>query len=145
MNDNLILSEVAATLKAHYSALATAVPNILHAQAADDTTRPILTVSGEFQPYRGTIRKGVLTLELRSRLGDETATPPNHQSRFDSLYAAMLGDGAFDAFKGFISAREKIDVRLIAPAAENFIVAEVEGDDLVTTLKLHFIAEFLPI
>jgi hypothetical protein len=142
MNDNLILSEVAATLTAHYSALAAAVPRILHAQAAADTARPVLTVSGEFKPYRGTIRKGTLALELRSRIGDETEG--QHQERFDFLFAAMLGTGAFAAFKAFISARGKIDVRLIAPAEENIIVSEVEGDDLVTTLNLHFIAEFLP-
>ena len=144
MNDNLILSEVAATLQAHYTALADAVPNILHAQAADDTTRPVLTVSGDFLPYRETIRKGVLTLELRSRVGDD-AESPNHQSRFDLLIAAMLGTGAFSAFKTFIAARGKIDVRLIAPSTENVIVAGVEGDDLVTTLSLNFICEILPV
>ena len=157
MNDNLILSEVAATLTAHYTELAAAVPNILHAQAASDTARPIITVNGDFKPYRGTIRKGTLTLELRSRVGDETETPPNHQSRFDLLFAAMLGaqgadfettmanrTAAIAAFHAAISARGKIDVRLIAPAEENVIVFEVEGDDLVTTLSLHFIAEFLP-
>lgn len=144
MNDNLILSEVAATLAAHYAPLLAAVPRILPAQAAGDTGRPVLTVSGDFKPYRETIRKGVLTLELRSRAGDDTSTPPNHQSRFDLLFAAMLGEGAFAAFKGFISARGKIDVRLIAPAEDDVIVIEAEGEDLVTTLNLHFICHFIP-
>lgn len=157
MNDNLIVSEVAATLSASpYTTLVTAVPNILHAQAAAPTDRPLLTVSGDFKEYRSIIRKGILSLELRSRVGDETEETPNHQSRFSLLFAAFLGaqganaaatqaarEAAITAFKTAIAARGKITVDMIAPA-ETAVEATVEGDDLVTTLHLHFIARFVP-
>ena len=157
MNDNLILSEVAATLSASpYTTLAAAVPTILQAQAAADTTRPLLTISGEFTAYRHTIRKGTLTMELRTRIADDDTAAPNHQAIVELIITAMLGAqganlsattanraAALAAFKAAISARGKIDVRLIAPG-ETFIEAGAEGDDLVTTIALHFIAEFLP-
>lgn len=153
MNDHLILTELAEYL-ADVSGLATLIPNMLPAQSGLGTERPLLTISGDWKSYSITRRKGTLTLELRHRVGDETEA--QHQTAFEALHIALMGAQGADAAasKAALAAAKAALKSALATAgnvtvtdygyAENAIVANVEGDDLVTTLTLVMVWQFTP-
>ena len=124
MNDVLFAQELAAVLAGSgYSALVALVPNILPVQAAEVTARPTIGISGEYQPYLQR-RKGMVTLELRSRIGDETEAG-EHQARFVALWAALFGaQGADEAATRAALAAAKAALQSAAADRGNVVLIE---------------------
>lgn len=127
--------------------------DIYATQAAEIIKRPSLLIHGEYEPYLDR-RKGTLSFEVRSRIGDESAG--QHQARFEQLYVSLLGArGANNALTLANRATAKQYVKdLLAPGglvaiidygpARDAIVADSEGDDLRTVLTLNVVWRFLP-
>lgn len=140
-----------------YAAVFAAVPVIEPAQSGCTTARPLLTISGAWRNY-GDRRLGMLTLELRSRMGEQEGGGDNaHQTAFDTLFTALLGaNGATRAesianraaavavLQAALAAREKAEVAFYAPA-EEAVSADFDGEDYVTTLRLNMAWHFLPV
>lgn len=142
MNDLLLSQELAAVLAASYTL---GIPTIHAAQAAASLTRPSLSITGAFTPYKETFRKGTLTLELRSRTGDETSEA-EHQSRFSALYAALFGADTISR----PVAKATLIQALATRAAVNLldygpkeITADLDGDDLRTEITLNAVWTFV--
>ncbi len=156
MNDNLIAQEVADVLKtdAAYADLLAVIPTIQPAQAGAQLARPNLEVSGTWTPY-GSRRKGLLSLTLRGRMGDEE-TSPNHSDRFTALFTALCGApgstvaetkanlaAAKAVLKAAVAARGAITLDEYG-LGEDAVNATSEDQDLVTTLQLMCIWTFVP-
>lgn len=129
-------------------------PNIFPAQAAANTSRPILVISGEYNNY-GTNRMGTVNFELRGRIGDEATG--GHQSRFELLWAALFGALGADAgatranqtaaklaLKMALAGRGAVTVNDYGPAPANAVNADVDGEDLRTVLQVRVAWAFLP-
>lgn len=163
MNDQLFAVELAAVLASNsYSTLrglfvpaAGGDPQIHAGLAAADVKRPTLTISGLWQPFLHR-RNGEVNLEIRSRIGDET-NDREHHSRFLALWAALLGaQGATPeatrqnlanakvALKAALQLRGKIELIQYGPH-RNAVTADVDGDDLRTTITLQAVWAFLPL
>jgi len=141
-NDLLISQEIAAVLKASYTL---GIAHVNAAQAAADIVRPSLSVTGEWQQYGETFRKGSLTLELRSRTGDETAGH-EHDAMFAALLGALCGAGAISSssakatFKAALATRAVVNVIDYGPKG---IESDVDGEDLRTVLTLNMVCKFV--
>lgn len=166
MNDNLISSEIAAALTTFPESVPsnqlplheffTLVPNIAHAQSGCTTARPLLTISGKWREY-GPRRLGVLSLELRSRSGDQDGTAENaHLAAVEKLSVALLGEAAATfadtlanraarvaVLKAKVLAQEKVEITFYAPH-EDFLDSDFDGEDYVTTMRLNMGWRFLP-
>jgi len=136
--DLLISQEIAAVLAASYTL---GIGNIHAAQAAADLARPSLAVSGEWQQYGESFRKGILTLEFHSRAGSETSSH-EHQTMFGALLKALLGGdtitqaSAKSTFKAALATRLAVNVLDYGPKE---ITSDVDGDDLRTQLSLNMV------
>jgi hypothetical protein len=162
VNEPLIATEFAAVLStvAPLTALlvnAAAEPGAISgAQSGDIVTRPLILVhAGEFTPY-GPRRKGQIEIELRSRLGDESPSPPNHAARFEALWTYLLGApgatytesqanmaAAKAAVIAALNARNNVELIDYTPAPQA-VVADAQDNDLRTALKLLMIFRFIP-
>ena len=140
--DLLISQEIAAVLAASYTL---GIGNIHAAQAAADLARPSLAVSGEWQQYGESFRKGVLALEFRSRSGEETEAA-EHQVMFEALLKALLGAdtitqaSAKATFKAALATRAAVNVLDYGPKE---LASDVDGDDLRTQLSLNMVWKFV--
>lgn len=152
MNDLLFAQELAAVL-ATYEDLAPVAAQIHAAQSGSILARPTLTLSGTWTHYVHR-RVGTLQLELRSRVGDETAGA--HQSLFEALFVALFGEqgstravtfanqeAAKVALKSALSTRGKVAISDYGTTPSP-IEETTEGEDLVTTLSVGVAWEFLP-
>ena len=152
MNDQLLAVAIAAVFNAD-SDLLIQIPNIHAANSGDITTRPSLTIHGEYDNY-GTSRKGVLTFELLSRMADEQPDPapvtpgPNHQTRFEALWEKLFGAvgsspsvtasnraAAKAALLTAVNAVGGVTLAAYGPA-KNTVEANVDGDDLRTHIQI---------
>lgn len=140
--DLLISREIAAVLAASYTL---GIAHIGAAQAAEDLSRPSLSVTGEWQPYGESFRKGTLELELRSRSGDETAGH-EHDAKFAALLKALMGADTITqatakaTFKAALATRAAVNVLDYGPKE---ITADVDGDDLRTKFTLNMVWKFV--
>lgn len=127
--------------------------NIYAAQSGAITERPCLTIYGEYEQFLHR-RKGTVSFEVRSRVGKETAER-EHQERFDALFNALLGaQGATPAatlanraaakssMQSILSNLGKVTLIEWGPARDA-IEATAEGDDLITSLKLGVVWQFV--
>lgn len=162
MNDTRLAQELAAVLAAdaEFAALFTAAPategeaaavNIYGAQSGFIVTaRPSVIAAGEYEPF-GVRRKGNLTLEVRSRIGQAG----NHPALFDALWNKLLGAPGADtaetlanrtaakaAIKSALAAAGNVAVMDYGPASDA-ILADAEGDDLRTILTLRVVWQHL--
>ncbi len=161
-NHTLFLHELAAvmladgTLPAQF-ARTDGPPLIVGAQSAAPGNPPWLAVMGEFTPYPNGRCKGILSLEIRSRQGDERADADiNHASRLAAVHAWLFGEqgddaaetranaaAALAAIQSALTARGKVGLYSIGPARD-YCDAGAEGEDLRSTLKLNCAFGFLP-
>ena len=140
--DLLISEEIASVLIASYQL---GIAHINAAQAADDLSRPSLSITGEWQQYGESFRKGTLDLELRSRTGDETVGN-EHATMFAALLKALLGadlitaDAAKATFKLALATRAKVNALDYGPKE---IIGDTDGDDLRSKLTLNMAWQFV--
>lgn len=140
--DLLISQEIAAVLLASYSL---GIAEIHAAQSASDIAPPRLSVTGEWQHYGEAFRKGTLSLELRTRAGDETVSA-EHETKFKALLKALLGadtiarSSAKATFTQALATRAKVNLMDYGPKE---IVSDVDGDDLRTQLTLNMVWKFV--
>lgn len=140
MNDVLAAQEIAAVLRDSYN-----IENIHAAQAAADLSRPSLSVTGSFQAYGASFRKGTVAFELRSRLADETEAG-EHAAMVEALFTALLGvdevsrSVAKSLFLQALATRNRI---LGLDYGTKEVEASVDGDDLRTELTLNFAFKFV--
>lgn len=124
-DDVLFLHELVAVLRADAGvaplfAAAGGEPQIYAMQAAALIVRPTLTLSADWVPYRNG-RMGQLTIEIRSRVGDERNA--EHRARVDAALAVFFGfpagtaaetiaakNAARTALRAALAARGKVEL-----------------------------------
>ena len=160
MNDQVICEEIVAVLLSEAFAdfantfvTATSPAAQIHpAQDASLLKRPTLTVSATFNPY-GTKRKGTITFEIRSRVGDENGEEKPHQTRTEALMNTLLGanGGALAANRAAakaalidaLTARGNVTLLDYGPHRDDAFEMNFDGVDLVTRMVLSAVAVFL--
>lgn len=158
MNDQSFSAELAAVLAADAPLLAL-IPSIAAGGTGVTVARPSLIVSGEYEPYLQR-RKGMLHLELRSRLGDQAAasaaSEDDHYARFLAVWTKLFGaQGANEAetranlaaakvaLKAALAARLKVTLLEYGPARDA-VSASADEQDLITTIKVAVAWAFQP-
>lgn len=143
MKSDLIISqEIAAVLKSGYTL---GIAHIGAAQSSEDLSRPCLSVTGDWQQYGESFRKGTAEFEFRSRQGDETAGH-EHDTMFGKLLQALCGSLTVPAatakasFKSAIATRAAVNVLDYGPKE---IACDVDGMDLRTKLTLNMVWKFV--